>query len=71
MSYALGQFVQCSLYWCVERIPSRKTKYINVSGCVVEVIAQFLVLRVVFLAPREADLGGSYSAQDVRQCTDY
>ena len=51
-------FVPWSRYWCVERIQSRKTKYINASNCVVEVIAQFLVLLVAFLAPTEADLGG-------------
>ena len=33
-------------------------KYINTSNCVVEVIAQFLVLLVAFLAHTEADLGG-------------
>ena len=47
-----------SRYWCVERIQSRKTKYINASNCIVEVIPQFLVLLVAFLAPTEADLGG-------------
>ena len=59
VSHAFCSLVmQWSRYWCVERIQSRKTKYINASGCVVEVIAQFFVLLVVFLAPREADLGG-------------
>ena len=51
-------FVSWSHYWCVERIESRKTKYIDASNCVVEVIVQFLVLLVAFLAPKEADLGG-------------
>ena len=51
-------FVPWSCYWCVERIQSRKTKYINASNCVVEVIAQFLILLVAFLAPIEADLEG-------------
>ena len=51
-------FVLWSRYWCVERIQSCKTKYINVSNCVDEVIAQFLVLLVAFSAPTEADLGG-------------
>ena len=51
-------FVPWSCYCCVERIESRKTKYINASNCVVEVMAQFLVLLVAFLAPMEADMGG-------------
>ena len=51
-------FVPWSRYWCVERIQSRKAKYINALNCVVEVIAQFLVLLVAFLAPTEADLEG-------------
>ena len=63
--------VSWSLYWCVERIQSRKTKYINVSNSVVEVIAQFLVLLVAFLAPNGTRSGRRYPAQDVRQCTDY
>ena len=51
-------FVPWSRYWCVERIRSRKTKYINASNYVVKVIAQFLVLLVAILAHTEADLGG-------------
>ena len=47
-----------SRYWCVERIQSRKAKYINVSNCVDVVIAQFLVLLVAFSAPTEPDQGG-------------
>ena len=47
-----------SRYWCVEKLQSHKTKYINASSCVVEAIAQFLVLLVAFLAHTETDLGG-------------
>ena len=57
------QFVPWSRYWCIERIQSRKAKYINASNCVVEVKAQFLVLLVAY----GSRSGRRYPTQDVRQ----